>query len=314
MAIDSELPAERLKAIVAAFRALAPGFPTDPRQQLRLATEAVFKSWNGKRAIDYRNAAGIAHDLGTAVNIQTMVFGNMGDDSATGVAMSRNATTGEAKIEGDYLINAQGEDVVAGIRATKPLEQLAEDLPEMYDQFAAIAARLERHYREMQDMEFTVERGKLWILQTRAGKRTAQAAVRIAVDLADEGLITREEAVMRVKPDQVDFFLHPQFSAESLPRGGDGWPRASTCRRGRRWASSPSTPTWPSAGPRSTASRPSWCGPRPSPTTCTACWPPRASSPAAAGAPATPPWWPASSAGPPWSGWRNWTSTWRPAP
>jgi pyruvate,orthophosphate dikinase len=130
--------------------------------------------------------------------------------------MSRNATTGEAKIEGDYLINAQGEDVVAGIRATKPLEQLADDLPEMYDQFAAIAARLERHYREMQDMEFTVERGKLWILQTRAGKRTAQAAVRIAADLADEGLISREEAVMRVKPDQVDFFLHPQFSAESL--------------------------------------------------------------------------------------------------
>jgi pyruvate,orthophosphate dikinase len=216
VATDSELPAERLKAIVAEFRALAPGFPADPKEQLRLATEAVFKSWNGKRAIDYRNAAGIAHDLGTAVNIQTMVFGNMGDGSATGVAMSRNATTGEPKIEGDYLINAQGEDVVAGIRATKPLEQLAEDLPEMYDQFAAIATRLERHYREMQDMEFTVERGKLWILQTRAGKRTAQAAVRIAADLADEGLITREEAVMRVKPDQVDFFLHPQFSAESL--------------------------------------------------------------------------------------------------
>ncbi len=216
VATDSELSADRLKAIVAEFRALAPGFPVDPKQQLRLATEAVFKSWNGKRAIDYRNAAGIAHDLGTAVNIQTMVFGNMGDGSATGVAMSRNATTGEAKIEGDYLINAQGEDVVAGIRATKPLEQLADDLPEMYDQFAAIAARLERHYREMQDMEFTVERGKLWILQTRAGKRTAQAAVRIAADLADEGLISREEAVMRVKPDQVDFFLHPQFSAESL--------------------------------------------------------------------------------------------------
>nr|MCU0282009.1 PEP-utilizing enzyme [Acidimicrobiia bacterium] len=216
VATDSELSADRLKAIVAEFRALAPGFPTEPKQQLRLATEAVFKSWNGKRAIDYRNAAGIAHDLGTAVNIQTMVFGNMGDGSATGVAMSRNATTGEAKIEGDYLINAQGEDVVAGIRATKPLEQLADDLPEMYDQFAAIAARLERHYREMQDMEFTVERGKLWILQTRAGKRTAQAAVRIAADLADEGLISREEAVMRVKPDQVDFFLHPQFSAESL--------------------------------------------------------------------------------------------------
>ncbi|HSQ37567.1 MAG TPA: pyruvate, phosphate dikinase, partial [Acidimicrobiia bacterium] len=215
VATDSELAVERLKAIVAEFRRLAGGFPTDPKEQLRLATEAVFKSWNGKRAVDYRNAAGIPHDLGTAVNIQTMVFGNMGDDCATGVAMSRNATTGEAKIEGDYLINAQGEDVVAGIRATKPLEQLAGDMPEMYAQFAAIAARLEKHYREMQDMEFTVERGKLWLLQTRNGKRTAQAAVRIAVDQVEEGLISRQEALMRVKPDQVDFFLHPQFRPES---------------------------------------------------------------------------------------------------
>ena len=215
VAADSELAAPRLKEIVAEFRRLAGGFPTDPKEQLRLATEAVFKSWNGKRAVDYRNAAGIAHDLGTAVNIQTMVFGNMGDDCATGVAMSRNATSGEPKIEGDYLINAQGEDVVAGIRATKPLEQLAGDMPEMYAQFAAIASRLEKHYREMQDMEFTVERGKLWLLQTRNGKRTAQAAVRIAVDQAEEGLITRQEAVMRVKPDQVDFFLHPQFRPES---------------------------------------------------------------------------------------------------
>jgi len=215
VATDSELAVERLKAIVAEFQELAGGFPSDPKEQLRLATEAVFKSWNGKRAVDYRNAAGIPHDLGTAVNIQTMVFGNMGEDCATGVAMSRNATTGEPKIEGDYLINAQGEDVVAGIRATKPLEQLADDMPEMYAQFADIAARLERHYREMQDMEFTVERGKLWILQTRNGKRTAQAAVRIAVDQAEEGLISRREAVVRVTPDQVDFFLHPQFHPES---------------------------------------------------------------------------------------------------
>ena len=215
VAIDSELSVERLKAIVAEFQELAGGFPSGPEEQLRLATEAVFKSWNGKRAVDYRNAAGIPHDLGTAVNIQTMVFGNMGEDCATGVAMSRNATTGEPKIEGDYLINAQGEDVVAGIRATKPLEQLADEMPEMYAQFAAIAARLEQHYREMQDMEFTVERGKLWVLQTRNGKRTAQAAVRIAVDQAGEGLISRREAVMRVKPDQVDFFLHPQFRPES---------------------------------------------------------------------------------------------------
>jgi pyruvate,orthophosphate dikinase len=215
VASDAELSADRLKDIVAEFKRLTPGFPSDPMEQLRLAAEAVFKSWNGKRAIDYRNAAGIPHDLGTAVNIQTMVFGNMGNDSATGVAMSRNATTGENRIEGDYLTNAQGEDVVAGIRATKPLEQLSEEMPDIYAQFEATAHRLERHYREMQDMEFTVEQGRLWLLQTRAGKRTAQAAVRIAADLADEGLISREEAVLRVQPDQVDFFLHPQFRPES---------------------------------------------------------------------------------------------------
>jgi len=155
------------------------------------------------------------HDLGTAVNIQTMVFGNMGDDSATGVAMTRDATTGEDHIEGDFLINAQGEDVVAGTRPTKTMDDMAVEMPELYGQFREIAKNLERHYREMQDMEFTVERGKLWILQTRDGKRTAQAAVRIAVDLAEEGLITKETAVMKVTPDQVDFFLHPQFSVQA---------------------------------------------------------------------------------------------------
>src|SRR5690606_1611909 len=191
-------------------------FPDDPFEQLRLATEAVFKSWNGKRAVDYRNASGISHDLGTAVNIQTMVFGNMGDDCATGVAMSRNATTGEDRLEGDFLVNAQGEDVVAGIRQTQPLEELAELMPDVYAEFEAIAKRLERHYKNMQDMEFTVEHGKLWILQTRDGKRTAQAEVRIAVDMVHEGLIDRDEAVRRVKPEQVDFFLHPQFQAAAL--------------------------------------------------------------------------------------------------
>lgn len=190
-------------------------FPTDPLEQLRLATEAVFKSWNGKRAIDYRNAAKIPHDLGTAVNIQTMVFGNMGNDSATGVAMTRNATTGEKRIEGDFLINAQGEDVVAGIRATDPVEKMSQTMPDCWEQFVQITRTLERHYRNMQDVEFTVERGKLWMLQTRDGKRTAQAAVRIAVEMADEGLISREEAVMRVSPEQVDFFLHPQFNPHS---------------------------------------------------------------------------------------------------
>ncbi|HSG78759.1 MAG TPA: pyruvate, phosphate dikinase, partial [Acidimicrobiia bacterium] len=212
---DTDLTVEDLREIVEEFRGIAVRFPAEPKEQLRLAAEAVFKSWNGKRAIDYRNAAGIAHDLGTAVNIQTMVFGNMGDDSATGVAMSRNATTGENEIEGDFLVNAQGEDVVAGIRPTKRMSDMAAEMTDLYDEFAGIAKTLEQHYREMQDMEFTVERGKLWLLQTRDGKRTAQAAVRIAVDLAEEGLIDRTEAVMRVTPEQVDFFLHPQFSAEA---------------------------------------------------------------------------------------------------
>jgi pyruvate,orthophosphate dikinase len=215
VATDSELSVEVLLDVIAKFKALAPAFPSEPMEQLKLATEAVFKSWNGKRAIDYRNAAGIDHTLGTAVNIQTMVFGNMGDDSATGVAMSRNATTGENKIEGDFLFNAQGEDVVAGTRPTLHMEDMAEQMTGSYDEFAAIANRLETHYTDMQDMEFTVERGKLWLLQTRDGKRTAQAAVRIAVEMADEGLITKKDAVMRVHPDQVDFFLHPQFSVES---------------------------------------------------------------------------------------------------
>lgn len=191
-------------------------FPVDPYQQLYLAIEAVFKSWNGKRAVDYRNAAGIPHDLGTAVNIQTMVFGNYGDDSATGVAMSRNASTGEPELEGDFLVNAQGEDVVAGIRQTRPLSDLKEIMPELYAEFAETARKLESHYHNMQDMEFTIERDKLWLLQTRDGKRTAQAEVRIAVDMVSEGLITKQEAVKRVKPDQVDFFLHPQFDAAAL--------------------------------------------------------------------------------------------------
>jgi len=217
---DAQLPPETLKEVVAAFKSIfyrhaKMEFPQDPYTQLRLATEAVFKSWNGKRAIDYRNAAGIAHDLGTAVNIVTMVFGNMGDTSATGVAMTRNGSTGEKHIEGDYLTNAQGEDVVAGIRMTRDISQMKDEMPEAYQELIGIAERLEAHYREMQDIEFTIENDHLWMLQTRDGKRTAQAAVRIAVDMAEEGLISREEAVLRVSPDQVDFFLHPQFSLES---------------------------------------------------------------------------------------------------
>ena len=215
---DAELTAEDWKTIGERFKEIfrrhtRMDFPTDPLEQLRLATEAVFRSWNGKRAIDYRNAAKIAHDLGTAVNIQTMVFGNMGNDSATGVAMTRNATTGEKRIEGDYLINAQGEDVVAGIRTTEPVENMAQTMPASWEQFVEITQELEKHYRNMQDIEFTVERGTLYMLQTRDGKRTAQAAVRIAVEMTEEGLISQEEAVMRVSPEQVDFFLHPQFDS-----------------------------------------------------------------------------------------------------
>jgi pyruvate,orthophosphate dikinase len=201
---------EEFKAIVLEYKGFA--FPQDPLEQLKLATEAVFKSWNGKPAISYRNREKIPHDLGTGVNIVTMVFGNMGWDSGTGVAFTRNPATGEDLIYGDYLMNAQGEDVVAGIRNTKQITEMGQDMPEAYAQFLDICSRLEKHYREMQDVEFTIERGKLWMLQTRNGKRTAKATIKIAVDMADEGLISRDEAVQRVRPADVDTLLHPQFS------------------------------------------------------------------------------------------------------
>ena len=221
VATDTELTADDWKNVTEKFKSIFRryanrDFPTDPNEQLILATEAVFKSWNGKRAVDYRNAAGIPHDLGTAVSIQTMVFGNMGNDSATGVALTRNGTTGENRIEGDYLTNAQGEDVVAGIRLTDDIFKLKDEMPTAYAEFEQITQNLEKHYREMQDVEFTIEKSKLWMLQTRDGKRTAQAAVRIAVDMVKEGLISRDEAVMRVSPEQVDFFLHPQFDSEAI--------------------------------------------------------------------------------------------------
>src|SRR3990172_1750409 len=213
---DSELGAQDWHEITEKFKQIVRkhtgrDFPSQPKEQLRVAIEAVFKSWNGKRAIDYRNAAAIPHDLGTGVNIVTMVFGNMGMDSGTGVSTTRNISTGENLIEGDYLLNAQGEDVVAGARKTKPIAELKGEMPESFAELEQISQRLEKHYREVQDGEGTIEHSKLWMLQTRDSKRTAQAAVRIAVELAEEGLISREEAVARVKPDQVDFFLHPQF-------------------------------------------------------------------------------------------------------
>ncbi|MBN1538142.1 MAG: pyruvate, phosphate dikinase [Anaerolineales bacterium] len=214
--LDTELEANDWKALTEKFKAIVKkhkgfDFPQEPEEQLKLATEAVFLSWNGKRAVDYRNAAGIAHDLGTGVNIVTMVFGNMGWSSGTGVAFTRDPATGESKMYGDYLLNAQGEDVVAGIRNTQKIEKLNEEMPEAYKEFLDICGRLEKHYKEMQDVEFTIENGKLWMLQTRNGKRTAKAAVKIAVDMANEGLISKEEAVLRVTPENVDTLLHPQF-------------------------------------------------------------------------------------------------------
>ncbi len=217
---DTELNAEQWKEVTAEFKKIykagtGSDFPQDPIEQVKLSTEAVFKSWNGKRAIDYRNAAGIAHDLGTAVNIMTMVFGNMGDTSGTGVAFTRNPATGEKVMYGDYLLNAQGEDVVAGIRTPHPIADMEKELPEAYAQFLDICEKLEKHYHEMQDVEFTIEKRKLWMLQTRDGKRTAAAAIKIAVDMANEGLITKEQAVLRVSPNDVDTLLHPQFDIEA---------------------------------------------------------------------------------------------------
>ncbi len=214
--LDTELSTENLKALTGEYKAIVLKhkgfeFPQNPIDQLRLATEAVFKSWNGKRAFDYRNHEGIPHNLGTAVNIVTMVFGNMGNTSGTGVAFTRNPSTGEKLIYGEYLINAQGEDVVAGIRTPQKVAVMGEELPEAYAQFMDICAILEKHYRNMQDVEFTIERGKLWMLQTRNGKRTAASAIKIGVDMANEGLITKQEAVMRVTPDNVNSLLHPQF-------------------------------------------------------------------------------------------------------
>jgi len=213
---DVDLTPEHLKELAGEYKAIVKkhkdfDFPQSPIDQLRLATEAVFKSWNGKRARDYRNHEGIPHNLGTAVNIVTMVFGNMGDTSGTGVAFTRDPSTGEKAVYGEYLINAQGEDVVAGIRTPQKVAVMGLELPEAYAQFMDICTILEKHYRNMQDVEFTIERGQLWMLQTRNGKRTAAAAIKIAVDMANEGLITRQEAVKRVSPDNVNSLLHPQF-------------------------------------------------------------------------------------------------------
>jgi pyruvate,orthophosphate dikinase len=236
---DTDLTVDMLKKVVADFKALykkelGVDFPDNVHEQLSQAIEAVFASWFGKRAVDYRNSQKIAHDLGTGVNVQTMVFGNMGNDSGTGVAFTRNPATGEKALYGEYLINAQGEDVVAGIRTPKKIAQMAEEMPEVYAQFQEIANQLEKHYRDVQDMEFTVERGKLWMLQTRTGKRTAQAAVKIAVDMANEGLISKEEALQRLDPMQINMLLLPRFDDKAkklagvLAKGLNASPGAAT--------------------------------------------------------------------------------------
>ena len=220
---DVELDADDMKDLVKRFKAFylekkGEEFPQDPKVQLMEAVKAVFRSWDNPRANVYRRMNEIPYDWGTAVNVQQMVFGNSGDRSGTGVAFTRNPATGEKALFGEYLINAQGEDVVAGVRTPSPISKLKEEMPEVYDEFASIADRLEKHYKDMQDMEFTIENGKLFMLQTRNGKRTAAAALKIAVDLVHEGMIDEEEAVLRVEPQQLDALLHPQFDPEALKK------------------------------------------------------------------------------------------------
>ncbi len=240
-AADTDLVASDLRELVTEFKAIvrdATGrdFPSDPNEQLDLAIKAVFASWFGKRANDYRNSQKIAHDLGTAVNVVTMVFGNMGDDSGTGVAFTRDPNTGEKELYGEYLVNAQGEDVVAGIRTPQKISHLADEMPEAYAEFQRIANQLELHYRNVQDLEFTIERGRLYMLQTRDAKRTAAAAVKIACDMVDDGVITKAEAVARIEPAQVDQLLRDQFDpvarkvAKRIAKGLNASPGAAVGR------------------------------------------------------------------------------------
>ena len=238
---DTELKAEDLQTVIAKYKAIyaekmGEEFPQDPKVQLMEAIKAVFRSWDNPRANYYRMMNDIPYEWGTAVNVQSMVFGNMGNTSGTGVAFTRNPATGAKGIFGEYLINAQGEDVVAGIRTPQPITQLEKDLPECYKQFIAIADRLEKHYRDMQDMEFTIEEGKLYFLQTRNGKRTAQAAIQVACALVDEGMITPQEAVLRIEAKSLDQLLHPAFDAAELKNGkqiGEALPASPGAAAGR---------------------------------------------------------------------------------
>ena len=238
---DTDLSAEDLKKVTAIFKQIylddqGKEFPQDPKEQLLEAAMAVFRSWDNPRAFVYRRMNDIPYSWGTAVNVQMMVFGNMGDTSGTGVAFTRNAATGEKAMLGEYLVNAQGEDVVAGVRTPNPIAKLAEDMPAVYGQFMEIANKLENHYKDMQDMEFTIEEGKLFFLQTRNGKRTANAALRIAVEMVEEGLITTDEALMRVDPKQLDQLLHPAFDQKALKAAkslGKGLPASPGAAAGK---------------------------------------------------------------------------------
>jgi pyruvate,orthophosphate dikinase len=237
--LDTDLTAGDLKAVCETFKKIVRAetgsdFPTDPYKQLEESVKAVFRSWNGDRAIAYRRREKIPDNLGTAVNVVTMVFGNMGSDSGTGVAFTRNPATGEKALFGDYLSNAQGEDVVAGIRTPKHIDELKQDMPEIYNQFVEVANKLERHYRDMQDLEFTVERGRLWMLQTRNGKRTGPAAVRMAVEMVSEGLIDEQAAVLRIPAGDLDQLLHkmvdPKAKLKVLTKGINASPGAAAGR------------------------------------------------------------------------------------
>lgn len=236
---DNELSVEALKALVQEYKAIVKDsagtlFPDDPVQQLRGAIDAVFRSWNGARAIRYRQINNIPHEWGTAVNVQAMVFGNMGETSGTGVAFTRDPSTGENVFYGEYLMNAQGEDVVAGIRTPLPIAELKKGMPEVYAELERIYKLLENHYKDMQDIEFTIQEGKLYLLQTRTGKRTATAAVRIAVEMVKEGLIDKQTAVMRVEPEQLDQLLHPMIDPkakyEAIAKGLPASPGAAAGR------------------------------------------------------------------------------------
>lgn len=239
---DTELTVDDLKYLVSRFKMIYSAsmngeqFPQNPKEQLLGAIKAVFRSWNNPRAIFYRRMNDIPSEWGTAVNVQAMVFGNMGSTSGTGVAFTRNPATGEKGIFGEYLINAQGEDVVAGVRTPQPISKLADDMPECYNEFLEIATKLEQHYRDMQDMEFTIQEGKLYFLQTRNGKRTAHAAINIACDLVDEGMITKEEALLRIDARSLDQLLHPTFNTEALEQGeiiGHGLPASPGAAAGK---------------------------------------------------------------------------------